>query len=588
MAVVAPPGAGGPPHREDPRLVSAWARPELLASLRVVVDAVVGNVGFETATVAVRFGAEEFRVVAHAGHADSPTATEELPLSTGRLEAAFAAGRGWGSLCFTPDTRSLPGSAAEGEWQPNDGLYAPFRDPDGVLVGVLSVTRPTDGRRPDEATRTRLASMSYLAERAVLEALAAGRARDRNRASAAARTVVRRASEHLDVAGVLSAVLTAVVDEFDAAGSWARLRPQDRLHASDDWEFVHSIPDWLVVELMASGLRCWEDQRVLEVAAPLPPADLVARTAYAFLLEGLADVGLDSLLQVPLGAGEEFLGYLIIARTAGAPRWSEEEREEALSLGHDIGNALLKARTFEREQELVEQLKRVDDFKRDLVSTFSHELRTPLTSLGSHLELLEMDLDDERVADAPLAAMRRAVNRLQDLVEDLILLSRLIDPDRMLELADVDLGHLVEESTRDLWVLAKERPAELQVRLPAEPVFVRADPLALERAVGTLLGDLVRFPTNGGRTDVAVRVADGEAQIVVSETGEGAASAARARLFGDLLHDVDQGQADLAGHRLDLRITERIVARHGGRIELEQGPDSRSNLVIHLPLPDRP
>ena len=65
------------------------------------------------------------------------------------------------------------------------------------------------------------------------------------------------------------------------------------------------------------------------------------------------------------------------------------EAAAALDIGHDLGRAILNARTFEREHQLVEELQALDTYKSQLIATVSHELKNPLTSIIGHLEMLE-------------------------------------------------------------------------------------------------------------------------------------------------------------------------------------------------------
>ena len=79
----------------------------------------------------------------------------------------------------------------------------------------------------------------------------------------------------------------------------------------------------------------------------------------------------------------------MLTRLRGAPEWTDVEATTALDIGHDLGRAILNARTFEREHQLVEELQALDTYKSQLIATVSHELKNPLTSIMGHLEMLE-------------------------------------------------------------------------------------------------------------------------------------------------------------------------------------------------------
>lgn len=579
----------------DAQLVAAWSRPDLLSSLQVVVDAVVATVGFEVATVVARYGENTMRTVAGSGRSDALEAAHTHVVEVDWAEAVLAVAEQWGGLRFVPhgsrptsDTLWTAPEVSESDdpddWQPGDDLYLPFRDEQGLLVGFVAVDLPTNGRRPDERTRRQLESLALLAGRAMHGALAAERALDRSRVTAAARAVVRRASAQLGVAAVLDEALTAVMTEFDASGAWARLLERDsKLYMSAGWDFAEPIPDWLVGDMMASAARCWERQRLLEISARLPAIDLIGAEPYDFLVAGFPAAGLDSLLQVPLGAGDAFLGYVVLARPVGAAPWTPGEREEAFTLGHDLGRAVLNARTFDHERRLVAELQGLDTYKKQLVSSFSHELRTPLTSLGTHLELLEQDVGDWPAADAPLSAMRRAVGRLGRLVDDLLLLSSLADSNRALTTSAVDLCELVTTTLHVLDAEADGRSVDLQLGVPADPVVVSGDQVELARAVANVVGNALSYTPRGGEVRVSVQADAAEARVVVSDTGVGIPPEAHGRIFEDFYRGADPVTRARPGVGLGLGITDRILQRHGGRVEFDSSPGTGSTFVLIVP-----
>ena len=83
----------------------------------------------------------------------------------------------------------------------------------------------------------------------------------------------------------------------------------------------------------------------------------------------------------------------MLTRAKGQPDWTEVEAATALDIGHDLGRAILNARTFEREHQLVEELQALDTYKSQLIATVSHELKNPLTAIIGHLEILEASPD---------------------------------------------------------------------------------------------------------------------------------------------------------------------------------------------------
>src|SRR6201995_5484942 len=88
----------------------------------------------------------------------------------------------------------------------------------------------------------------------------------------------------------------------------------------------------------------------------------------------LASMGMASLVFVPLGAGPECMGSLVLMRSDPRRGWTDIECAALLDIGHDLGRAALNARTFEREHALVTELRALGVYKSQLLATVSHEL----------------------------------------------------------------------------------------------------------------------------------------------------------------------------------------------------------------------
>ena len=255
-------------------------------------------------------------------------------------------------------------------------------------------------------------------------------------------------------------------DSRTAGGYGAVHRPQISLDAPER-----------VLDLAGRiATACWDQQRaVVPSSTATPPADLVSAEESALLLEFIGRINARSLLCVPMGAGRECLGYLALTRTAKAPAWSDEEIAAALAIGRDLGRAVLHARLFERERQLVEELQNLDRYKTDLIATISHELKNPLTSVMGHLELIQPVLAETSAARS-LGAISRNAARLEMMVEDLLLLSKVGDPTRPLIPVEVDLVPLLDDTVEMLRIQTERRGVALQLDHPGTPVLAWGRP----------------------------------------------------------------------------------------------------------------
>ncbi|MCE5975279.1 hypothetical protein LZA78_17685, partial [Sinirhodobacter sp. WL0062] len=93
------------------------------------------------------------------------------------------------------------------------------------------------------------------------------------------------------------------------------------------------------------------------------------------VLDFLERLGVGSVLFVPLGAGPDCLGFLVLSRISDDPAWTQLEYDAALDIGRDLGRAVANARQRDQERAVVSRLRELDTYRADLVNTVAHELR---------------------------------------------------------------------------------------------------------------------------------------------------------------------------------------------------------------------
>ena len=212
----------------------------------------------------------------------------------------------------------------------------------------------------------------------------------------------------------------------------------------------------------------------------------------------------------------------------------------------------------------------------------AHELRTPLTALKGELEVAL------RAARSPEEYRRVLHSGLEDvehlirLVEDLLLFSRsaaaLGPPPARVELEPLVLEAL-EAGARSA------QGAGVTVRADAlEPAAVLGDAGALRRALGNLVDNAIKYTPAGGKVELSLVAAEGQARIVVRDTGIGIDPADAARIFDPFVRLDAARTRDAGGAGLGLALVRAIVDAHGGAIAVESTPGAGSRFTIRLPL----
>jgi signal transduction histidine kinase len=235
------------------------------------------------------------------------------------------------------------------------------------------------------------------------------------------------------------------------------------------------------------------------------------------------------------------------------------------------------ARAF---NSMAAELDEVDRIRRDLLANVSHELRTPIGALRAKLENL---VDDVETADpAALKAMLRQVERLGDLVEQLLDLSRLESGAVPLERTRFAARTLVEHVVDEWRTQAEIRDVRVEGDVDPATLELHADEQRLHQVLANLVANAVRHSPRGGRVLVRATAVNGLARLEVSDDGPGIPPEEAERVF-ERFYRSDQARSSKdGGSGLGLSIARWIVDLHGGRIRAEQVEPHGCRMVVEL------
>ncbi len=582
-----------------------WSDSSARSVLQLMVESVVEMVGFEVAVISVVLG-DDLVTVAYAG----PEEFREQVMTADPvavLDPVMDQAESWGRCLFLANENTvgeLPGtwietSPPQGEgpdaWHPMDILLGVLTDDRGQLCGILSVDKPVTGRRPDAPQRRLLERYAHQAERVVITAFERERLVQQVAHAESARRMIRSASlpARASVEAVLSHTHRPLIDGFSATGTWIQALgagAAGRGYARTRDGRLVPIPEPMVELAHQLAPALWVEQRVL-VVSPHARTDETSSSAFQPLLDEarvrLADLGLGSMLAVPLGAGPECLGLLALSRRVQDPAWSTVESAAALEIGHDLGAALVAARALERERELVGELQQLDDYRTHLIQTLSHEMRTPLSVISGNLEMLcdvELDPDATRFRDA----MARGTVRMQRVVEDLLLLATFSHPQQPLVLAPVDLNRVVHDVCSLMESSAGHQSINLDVGVGDDAVRVLADGPELDRLLSNLVSNALKYTAAGGSVWVCAEQRGSDAVLTVRDDGIGISEADQIGLFTSFYRTTNPEALREPGTGLGLSIAAHIAARHHGRIEIASRLGEGSIFTVTLPAAPAP
>ncbi len=252
-----------------------------------------------------------------------------------------------------------------------------------------------------------------------------------------------------------------------------------------------------------------------------------------------------------------------------APYYSQGwQQRGAIIVMHDITN-----------------IRRLEKMRSEFVANVSHELKTPITSVKGFAEtLLSGDVSDKETSDQFLRIIYDESERLNRLITDLLELSKIEKQAMPLQITDVNVNEIINNSTQTISKFARDK--NITLHLPddsAEPVHVEADKDRLGQIVLNLVANAVNYTSDNGEIFINVEEHTSKIVIWVRDTGMGIPEESLDRLF-ERFYRVDQARSRHSGGTgLGLAIVKHLVESHDGKIFVKSVEGVGSTFTVELP-----
>jgi len=233
----------------------------------------------------------------------------------------------------------------------------------------------------------------------------------------------------------------------------------------------------------------------------------------------------------------------------------------------------------------VSRLRRLENLRRDFVANVSHELKTPITSIKGFVEtLLDGAIKDPVEAERFLKIVARHADRLNAIIEDLLMLSRLEQGGKEgMELQQAEICALVNSAVEVCARRASEKNISIAVECAGELTAIVNPPL-VEQALINLIGNAVKYSTDGKTVIVSACADNGGIVLSVKDQGYGIEKQHLDRIF-ERFYRVDKGRSrQEGGTGLGLSIVKHIAQAHGGTVSVQSRYGEGSTFSIFLPL----
>ena len=294
----------------------------------------------------------------------------------------------------------------------------------------------------------------------------------------------------------------------------------------------------------------------------------------------------DSGKQAPL------LGQILISmRVINRETLDQAVTEQILQLRSVLENynKLLEKRVQERTAELelaLSRLSELNQMKSNLVANISHELRTPLTHIKGYIELLiseglgPLTTDQEQALDV----MESSTERLERLIEDLLLFSMVEKDQILLHIRPFNLNKLCSELMNRSTNYADQRNIKLHFENAPEPVLIDGDEEKIAWAITQLLDNAIKFTAPGGNAEIRIEVEGKFARLAVADSGIGIPPEKFSEIF-ESFHQLDGSSTRrYGGTGLGLSLVKKIIEAHGSVIHVTSEVDHGSTFTFLLKL----
>ncbi|HET6871580.1 MAG TPA: ATP-binding protein [Sporolactobacillaceae bacterium] len=229
----------------------------------------------------------------------------------------------------------------------------------------------------------------------------------------------------------------------------------------------------------------------------------------------------------------------------------------------------------------ITDLKKLEQMRKDFVANVSHELKTPITSIIGFSETLLETEDDPALTERFLSIILYESKRLQNLVHDLLELSKIEQPNYTIPLEPLKLAPLIKESLPSLEKRAQEKEIELKTTYQTEESIL-GDSSRIRQIIVNLVSNAIAYTPKGGQVSLFVKDQSDWVVLDVKDTGIGIDEQEIPRIF-ERFYRVDRARSrELGGTGLGLAIVKHLVEAHGGKIEVKSVVGKGSTFSIYF------
>ena len=356
----------------------------------------------------------------------------------------------------------------------------------------------------------------------------------------------------------------------DGWGAWTDIFSRLYRLRRDDERNRTELTEWLArfrqaMSLLPDGVVIMDDVLFMEWCNPAAERHL-----------GLRDDRDKGMRVTNLIRNPDFIDYIILGRY-----------DQPLTLSLRERKLIVQIIPFENRRQILvthdaTETERIEMMRRDFIANASHELRTPLTVINGFLEIASGQPNLDAVTRAShLKLMTEQGRRMQNLVEDMLTLTRLESIDYPLRLERVDMANLLDQILREARALSGGKHT---ITLVNDAPDINGSADELRSAFGNLASNAVRYTPEGGAITLSWQMGRGGPQFSVQDTGIGIRAEHLSRLT-ERFYRVDKSRSrETQGTGLGLAIVKHVLLRHDAILAIDSQPEQGSTFIVRFPI----
>lgn len=236
------------------------------------------------------------------------------------------------------------------------------------------------------------------------------------------------------------------------------------------------------------------------------------------------------------------------------------------------------------KQKEIDELKKLEEFRKEFVANVSHELKTPLFAAQGFIHtLLDGAMADKQVREKFLKKAARSLDGLDSLVQDLLTLSQMETGDIKMKFDSFDLVPVCAEVVEQLEGKARKKDIRLRLNDPKQKLIVYADEQRILQVITNLVSNGVSYTPDGGEVTISFDVGKKNVTTFVTDTGEGIPAEHLPRIFERFYRVEKSRSREGGGTGLGLAIVKHILEGHSTKADVESTVGKGSTFSFKLP-----